>query len=226
MTTSTEKPAERRIPLTRERVLRTAIELADTSGIDSVSMRKLGNELGVEAMSLYNHVANKEEILDGMIELVVSEISLEADGSGWKDIMLNRILRARATMLEHPWVPTVIETRTKISPVIMRYFDDLLGLFIKGGFSYDLAHHAMHVLGSRALGFNQELFEPDADTDPDDDVNVMLSRMADQFPYIVGMVSAVTHDGPDSTLGWCDDETEFRFGLDLILDGLERLNTG
>jgi hypothetical protein len=98
----------------------------------------------------------------------------------------------------------------------------LLGVFRAGGFSYDLAHHALHALGSRALGFTGELFEPDEDTS-DEDSMAMLEQMADQVPYLVGMMMEISHDDPEHTLGWCDDQTEFEFGLDLILDGLDRL---
>ena len=91
-----------------------------------------------------------------------------------------------------------------------------------GGFSYDLAHHALHVLGSRALGFTQELFEPDDPDAADANADAMLEQMGDSFPYLVGMLAEIAHDDPDTTLGWCDDQFEFEFGLDLILDGLER----
>jgi hypothetical protein len=102
------------------------------------------------------------------------------------------------------------------------YFESLLGLFRAGGFSYDLAHHAMHALGSRALGFTQELFNPDDETVDPDKAAAMLEQMADQLPFLTGMMMEISHDDPGSTLGWCDDQTEFEFGLDLILDGLER----
>ena len=107
--------------------------------------------------------------------------------------------------------------------MVLRYFDALLGLFRRGGFSYDLAHHALHALGSRALGFAQELFEPAGDGTPDEADAEMLARLADQVPHLVEMMSEISHDDPDSTLGWCDDQAEFEFALDLILDGLERL---
>lgn len=219
MATHTE-PAPR-VPLSRDRVVHAAVELADASGIDAVSMRKLGQALGVEAMSLYNHVANKEEILDGMVDLIVGEIDLVDPSIDWMPATRRQILTARQIMLEHRWAPAVIETRVKISPALMRYFDNLLGLMRVGGFSYDLAHHAMHVLGSRALGFNQELFEPDDAAAADVETEQMLRELADQLPYMVGMLAEITHQDPDSTIGWCDDQTEFEFGLDLILDGLE-----
>lgn len=228
MSTRTE-PSEVRIPLSRERVLDAAINLADTGGMGAVTMRKLAQELGVEAMSLYYHVANKDQLLDGMVEQIVGEINsaVEAldpasNGEDWKRAMRRRILAAREILLQHPWAPGVIETRTSMSPAMVRYFDSLLGLFRQGGFSYDLAHHAMHALGSRALGFTQELFEPDDAETTDADTTEMFEAMADQFPHMVGMMAEISHDDPDSTIGWCDDQTEFEFGLDLLLDGLDR----
>lgn len=223
------EPSEVRVPLSRERVLDAAIKLADTGGMGAVTMRKLAQELGVEAMSLYYHVANKDQLLDGMVEQIVGEINsaVEAidaasNGDDWKHAMRRRILAAREILLQHPWAPGVIETRTSMSPVMVQYFDGLLGLFRQGGFSYDLAHHAMHALGSRALGFTQELFEPDDAETADTDMMEMFEAMADQFPHVVGMMAEISHDDPDSTLGWCDDQTEFEFGLDLLLDGLDR----
>jgi len=108
-----------------------------------------------------------------------------------------------------------------MSPVLIMYFEGLLGTLREGGFSYDLAHHAMHALGSRALGFRQELFQPDDDAD-DEANDAMLEEMAEYLPYLVGMLTEIAHEDPDSTLGWCDDEAAFLFALDLILDGLER----
>jgi Tetracyclin repressor-like, C-terminal domain len=100
----------------------------------------------------------------------------------------------------------------------------VLGILRRGGFSVDLAHHALHALGSRILGFTQELFEPDEPTERDDEAaEAMVLEMAEQLPYIIEMMSQISHDDPDSTLGWCDDQVEFEFGLDLILDGLEKL---
>ncbi len=230
MATQTAPRSEPRVPLSKERVLGAAIGLADRDGIESLTMRNLAQELGVEAMSLYYHVANKEAVLDGAVEVILNEIEEAVGGSDrlsakddWKTAMRMRILTAREVLLLHPWAPGVIESRTGIGPATMRYFDALLGLFREGGFSYDHAHHAMHALGSRALGFAQELFEPDDDAAGEEDGTVMLEQMADQFPYLVGMMMEVGHDDPDSTLGWCDDQFEFEFGLDLILDGLDRL---
>jgi len=228
MATETESRTESRTPLSKERVLRAAVELADRAGLESLTMRNLAHEVGVEAMSLYYHVANKEAILDGVVDVIVSEIN-EVVGSidgpspedDWKTAMRTRILAARDVMLAHPWAPDVIEQRTNMSPAIMLYFEGLLGIFREGGFSYDLAHHAMHALGSKALGFSQELFNPgNEEADQSDE---MLEQFADQLPYLTGMLMEIGHDDPDSTLGWCDDQAEFEFSLDLLLDGLDRL---
>jgi AcrR family transcriptional regulator len=229
MATNTEPQHPHRAPLTAEQVLQTAVRLADRDGIEAVTMRGLAREVGVEAMSLYHHVANKEAVLDGMVDVIVSEILATVDDidgpppeEEWKSAMRAQILAARRVMLRHPWAPAIIETRSNMTPSIIAYFEKVLGTFRAGGFSWDLAHHAMHALGSRALGFTQELFEPD---DGGDDATMeALTQMADRLPNLVGMMQEVAHDDPDSTLGWCDDDAEFEFGLDLLLDGLERLN--
>jgi AcrR family transcriptional regulator len=220
--------AQSRIPLTRERVLLAAVELADTRGIEALTMRNLGQELGVEAMSLYNHVSNKEDVLDGLVGVVVGEvlavvdeIEPPADPVDWLPVARRRMLAAREVMLRHRWAPGLLESRTSTPPALIRYYDMLLGLMRRAGFSIDLAHHAMHVLGSRALGFTQELFEDEGTDMSPEEQAVMLRQMA-AFPHVVELMQVVSHDA-DSTLGGCDDQFEFEFGLDLILDGLERL---
>jgi AcrR family transcriptional regulator len=226
--TQTEAVPEPRIPLSKERVLRAAVGIADEEGIEALTMRHLADELGAEAMSLYYHVANKEAILDGVVEAVIEEIEeavggyeVPTDLDDWKAALRERILLARNVMLRHPWAPGIIETRRTQSLAAVRYFEGLAGVLREGGFSYDLIHHAMHALGSRALGFSQELFEPDDPESSDEDATAMMEAMADQFPYIIAMLGEIAHDDPDSTLGWCDDQIEFEFGLDLILNGLE-----
>ena len=230
MAVQSNTTGEPRRPLTRDRVLRAAVEIADTRGMDSLTMRNLGQELGVEAMSLYNHVANKQAVLDGLVEVVVAELldavaAIEpAPGAdGWKDVMRARILAAREVLLRHRWAPDLLESRTDIPPTLVSYYDSLLGLMREAGFSLDLAHHAMHALGSRTLGFTRELFVAQ-DTDVEPEVAaLMLQQMAGRYPYLTELMRVVSHD-PESTLGsGCDDQFEFEFGLDLILDGLERL---
>ena len=232
MTTDAEQGTELRIPLSRERVLRAAVKIADDGGLESLTMRRLAEQLGAEAMSLYYHVANKEEVLDGIAEVVVTEINDVVDrierpatAAEWKKAVRQRILSARQVLLRHPWAPRVLESRTNTSLAVLRYYDALLGLMHDGGFSWDLAHHALHALGSRALGFAQELFDPNAGggSGAGEDPAAAMQSMAEQLPHLVGMLAEVMHDDPDSTLGWCDDQAEFEFGIDLLLDGLDRL---
>jgi AcrR family transcriptional regulator len=230
MSTEAQTRTEPRQPLSKERVLRAAIGIADRHGLESLTMRNLARELGVEAMSLYHHVANKEAVLDGVIDVVVDEIEqalrtidAPAPADDWKTALRMRILAAREVLHRHPWAPGVMETRTAVSPAVLRYYDGLLGIMRAGGFSYDLAHHALHALGSRALGFTQELFEAGDADDDDEAAAAMFQQMADQLPHLVEMMTQISHDDSDSTLGWCDDQVEFEFALDLILDGLDRL---
>jgi AcrR family transcriptional regulator len=230
--TQAEPGSQPRLPLSRERVLRAAVRIADSGGIEALTMRRLGEDLGAEAMSLYYHVANKEDVLDGIAETVMTEINdvvgkidVPSAGAQWKSAVRCRILAAREVLLRHPWAPGVFETRTTTSFAVLLYIDGLLKLMRDGGFSYDVIHHALHAFGSRALGFAQEMFDPGGGGGGAD-AGAELAAMADKIPYLVGMFVEVAHDDPESTLGWCDDKTEFEFGLDLILDGLDRLRAG
>ena len=218
--------ASARAPLSRERVFQSAVDLVDAEGLGALTMRRLAEALGVEAMSLYHHVRNKEGVLDGIVEVIVGEMldavsdldtsRVEAD---WAGVMRERVLAAREVLLRHPWAPDVIESRRTMIPAVVHYYEGVLAILRRGGFSYDLAHHALHALGSRVLGFTQELFEPD--TPEGDEANEETFRqLAEQLPNLVGMLSSVSH-AEDGALGWCDDQAEFEFGLDVLLDGLE-----
>ena len=217
-----ETGAEHRPQLTRERVVAAGIELADRDGIESISMRKLAQELGVEAMSLYTHVRNKDDLLDGMADAVVGEIPASADGADWKTSLRQMVLAARRVMLRHTWAPRVIESRTTLGPAMMRYADTVIGVLREGGFTIAQAHHALHIFGSRLLGFTQALFDDSGDLDPETAAQLQ-SHLGATHPYVVEMALAVTHGG---ALGSCDDDAEFAFALDFILDGLDRLQRG
>jgi AcrR family transcriptional regulator len=219
-----KRAAGPQVGLSRERVLRGAAAIADERGLAALTMRSLAEALGVEAMSLYHHVANKEAVLDGLVEVVMTEIEAAVAGldapepeDDWRTAMRMRVLAAREVLVRHPWAPRVFETRTGTSLAVARYYDGVLGLMRRGGFGYELGHRALHALGSRALGFSQELFEPDGIEAPEE----ALAAMAEQVPHLVAMIKDATHGG--AVLGWCDYQAEFEFGLDLILDGLERL---
>jgi AcrR family transcriptional regulator len=218
MTTEPAAATERRAPLTRARVLDAAVDLADREGIDAVSMRRLGQELGVEAMSLYTHVKSKDDLLDGMADAVVARIPLDRRGQGWQAPLRAMILGARTVMLRHAWAARVIETREAPGPATIRYMDAVAATLLDGGFSVDLAHHGMHVLGSRVLGFGQDLFDDRSDEDPEA-AAAIARELAPHFPAVAAIALAASHEGG---LGGCDDDVEFAFGLDLVLDGLER----
>lgn len=219
---TTAPQSDPRAPLTRERLLRAGVALADGEGMAALTMRRLGQAVGVEAMSLYHHVSGKGPLVDGMTDLVVDELNeavaaLTPTGD-WAADLRARVLRAREVMLAHPWVPGALERRTTtLSPGLVVYHDGVLAILLRGGFSYDLAHHALHALGSRAMGFSQELFSPDTGEDLDDET---IGHLVAAAPHIAAMLAEIVHDDPDTTLGWCDDQSEFEFGIDVLLAGL------
>jgi AcrR family transcriptional regulator len=224
MSTETEIDigAETRAPLTKERVLRTAVALADRGGIESLSMRKLAQALDVVPMALYRHVANKDELLGGLVDVVVGEIEPPLEGTDWKTAIRARILSARRSLLRHPWASRVMESRTTPTPVVLGYMDSMIGLFRTGGFSLDVTHHALHAMGSRMFGFTQELFNDTSEADPEMDAE-MFGAMADTYPYIFEIFTTISHDDRSVVGAGCDDQFEFEFALDLMLDGLEKL---
>ena len=222
MATKIEAKADPREPLTKERILRTAVPLADEGGVESLSMRRIAQELGVVPMALYKHVANKDEMLDGMVDVIVGEIDPPLEGADWKTAIRERVLSARRALLRHPWASRVIESRTAPTPTVIGYMDEMIGILRKGGFSVDLTHHAMHAIGSRALGFSQELFD-DTPDDPPEIQAIAAQQMAEAYPYISEMAAAISHDDASVVGQGCDDQFEFEFALDLMLEGLDRL---
>jgi AcrR family transcriptional regulator len=207
------------MPLNRERVLRAAVALADESGTGSLSMRKLGDALGVEAMSLYNHVANKGDLLDGMVDFVFSEIDLPAGGADWKTSMRQRAISVRHALARHPWAIGLMESRTSPGPATLRHHDAVIGSLRQGGFSIEMAAHAYSVLDSYIYGFAlQEASLPFDTAEETADVAEMIFRQLppDEYPYLTELtVEHVLQPGYDYS-------NEYEFGLDLILDGLER----
>jgi AcrR family transcriptional regulator len=218
----------RRTPLNRDRVLRAAVALADRAGNEALSMRSLAHELDVVPMALYKHVANKEQLLDGMVDVIVGEIEPPAGDAPWKSAIRLRILSARRVLLRHPWASRVIESRTSPTAGVLDYLNSIIGMFRAGGLSVDLTHHAMHALGSRVWGFTQELFPASpspapADADPEA-LAALLGEMATRYPHIVEIVLARPHDSASVVGQGCDDQFEFEFALDLLLDGFEQLH--
>ena len=211
--------AEPRVRLNRDRVLRVAVALADSAGIESLTMRKLGVELGVEAMSLYNHVANKADLLDGMIDIVFAEIDLPTSETDWRTAMRRRAVSARDVLSRHRWATGLMESRTTPGPATLRHHDTVLGILRGAGFSIELAAHVYSALDSHIYGF--ALQEPSLPFDNDEDTakvaQAIMSRFASgEFPHLTEIaVEYVMQPGYDYG-------NEFAFGLELILDGLER----
>jgi AcrR family transcriptional regulator len=223
MTAKTE--ARTREPLTRERILRVAVAVADEDGIESLSMRRIAQELGVVPMALYRHVANKDEVFGGLVDVVVGEIDPPLADVDWKTAVRERVLSARRALLRHPWASRVIESRTTPTPTVIEYMDSMIGMFRAGGFSIELTHHAMHAMGSRLLGFSQELFDDSSEAGEGFDAD-MIRVMADRYPFINEIIVSITHDETSIVGPGCDDQFEFEFALDLMLDGLERVRGG
>ncbi len=219
MATQIEPSVRRRAPLSRERVLRAAIALADTGGIEALSMRRLGQELGVEAMSLYNHVANKDDILDGMVDLVFGEIALPEDQGDWKPAMRRRAISAHEALLRHAWAPSLMQSRTKPGPATMRHHDSVLGSLRTAGFTLVMAAHAVSVIDGYVYGFAlQQINVPLQSREQVAEVGEQILRlMAGEYPHLAEMI---TEHAMKPGYDYAD---EFEFGLDLILDGLERL---
>jgi AcrR family transcriptional regulator len=214
-----KEPGTSRLPLSRDRVLRAAVALADAEGIDSLTMRRLGEELGVEAMSLYKHVANKSDLLDGMTDAVFGEIELPVIGADWRPAMRDRAISARAALNRHPWATALVSSRMSPGPATLRHHDTVIGTLRAGGFSVERAAHAFSAIDSYVYGFAlQEATLPfDTVEEAADVAQVMFARMAaDQYPHLTEFtVQHVLQPGYEYG-------AEFEYGLDLILDGLER----
>jgi len=222
MATQAKRAAKRRAALTRERVLRAAISLADRDGIESLSMRKLGQKLGVEAMSLYNHVRNKVDLLDGMVDVVFGEIELPPVGMDWRIAMRERAISARRALLRHPWAIGLMESRATPGPATLRHHDSVLGSLRTAGFSIDMAAHAYSILDGYIYGFTlTELTLPFSNAEGAAGVaeiagNITQGFRAGEYPHLVEMaVDRATKPG----YRYGD---EFEYGLDLILDGITR----
>jgi AcrR family transcriptional regulator len=211
----------RRAVLSRERVLRAALELADEHGLESLTMQKIGRRLGVEAMSLYRHVENKEDILNGLVDLVLSEIELPADGIDWKAALRHRALSARRAFARHRWAIGLVESRTQPGAVTLRHHESVLGVLLEAGFSSAMAGHAYNVLDSYIYGFAlQEASMPFTTAEEQADFGqTMLQELAGEYPYMARVATDFLESGAEYA-------AEFAFGLDLILDGLERANAG
>jgi AcrR family transcriptional regulator len=211
-----------RAPLSRERVLVEAVALADESGIGTLTMRRLADRLHVEPMSLYYHVANKDEILDGMVDVVFREIELPPAHAEWKTAMRDRAASARDALRRHPWAVGLMESRATPGPATLRHHDAVIGCLRNADFTIELAAHAFSAIDSYLYGFAmQELNLPF--TTPEETAAMAVAFLdqfpAEEYPHLAELTTEhVLQPGYDYG-------SEFDFGLDLILDGLERART-
>jgi AcrR family transcriptional regulator len=208
----------RRAPLSRERALSTAVALADAQGIDTLTMRRLAQELGVEAMSLYHHVSNKNDILDGMIDLVFAEIGLPAASTDWKAAMRQRTMAVRAALTRHSWAVGLMESRSSPGPATLRHHDAMIGCCRRAGFSIEMTAHALSLMDSYVYGFVlQEVNLPFSDGDDLEEVldSMMPVGFSEDYPHLFEL--ATEH----VLVPGYSYSNEFEYGLDLILDGLE-----
>jgi AcrR family transcriptional regulator len=211
--------ADSRMPLSQERILQAALAFADANGIESLSMRKLGEAVGVEAMSLYNHVPSKGDLLDGLIDLVFSEIELPGSADDWKTAMRQRAIAVRAALKRHRWAIGLMESRTSPGPATLRHHDAVLGSLRQAGFPVALAAHAYSALDSYIYGFAlQEASLPfDTGEQTADMAQDFIAQFApDEYPHLAEFsFKHVLQPGYDYS-------SEYEYGLDLILDGLDR----
>lgn len=222
MATDHDAEGLRDAPLNRERVLQAAVALADSRGIGSVTMRRLAQELGVEAMSLYHHVTNKEGLLDGMVDRIFAEIRLPS-GDEWKSAMRERAISARQVLLRHRWAIGLMDSRRNGGPATLRHHDAIIGSLRTAGFSIEMAAHAFSILDSYLYGFLlQESSLPFGSSEELEAAAEAILRdlPAEDYPHLTEMtVEHVLQPGYDFA-------EEFGFGLELILDGLERFRQG
>jgi AcrR family transcriptional regulator len=222
MAVRTQEPPPKRTPLSRERVLRAAIALADARGAEELTMRKLAKELGVEAMSLYNHVANKTDLLDGMIDIVFGEIDAPAGGEDWKAELRKRAASTREALNRHRWAIGEMEGRTTHGPNNLHIHNAVLGCLRAAGFSIEMTVHAMSVQDAYIYGFALQQSDMSSQT-PEDFAAAAKQQMVDyaealaEYPHLVEVVG-----GYVAKAGY-DYDSEFLFGLDVILDRLEQL---
>jgi AcrR family transcriptional regulator len=204
-------------PLSRDRVLHVALRLADEGGIEAISMRKLAQELGVKAMSLYNHVTNKDNILDGIVDIVIGEIEVPNLSIDWKTAMRQRAISAHKVLVRHPWAATAIVSRVNVGAAMLRYVDATLGSLVEAGFSLEMADRAWNAIDSHIYGFTlQELNFPFEVDEYSEAAKNFLSHIPnDKYPYFHRLAQQVIdghHDGINN----------FEFGLELILNSLDK----
>jgi AcrR family transcriptional regulator len=207
---------QKRAPLTRDRVLRAALELADEGGTAALTMQRIGRRLGVEAMSLYRHVRNKDDILDGIVDLVFAEVELPADRSSWRTVLRARSISVRAALRRHPWAITLMESRMAPGSANLRSHEDTLTVLLDAGCSAVMATHAYNLVDSYVLGFAlQEVNFPFSNAE---ELSAVVGELLAQVP--ADAYPSLARVGSELLASGFDYADEFEFGLDLILDAI------
>ncbi len=212
----TRRTTQKRAPLTRDRVVRAALELADEGGTAALTMQRIGKRLGVEAMSLYRHVRNKDDILDGMVDLVFAEIELPADRSNWRTVLRAQAISTRAALRRHPWAIALMESRVTPGPANLRTHEDTITVLLDAGCSAITATHAYNLVNSYVLGFAlQEVNFPFSNAEELAAMSeeLLANLQADEYPNSALVAGELLTSG-------FDYGNEFEFGLDLILDAI------
>lgn len=215
----TEKqPARARTTVTRDRVLAAAVALADTQGIDALTMRELGQSLGISAMALYNHIANKDDLLDALVDRVVAEIELAPPGTAWRAAMRHRAYAAHAVLVRHPWACPLLMSRMNVGPAMIRYIDWTLGCLLGAGFTHEQADRTWNALDSFIYGFTLQKLNFPLDPERYQEVaaSYLPSISAERHPHFRSLTAEVAH-------GRHAGIQDLGFGLEMLLDGLERL---
>ncbi len=217
----TTRRAGRPARISREQVLAAAVELADREGLEAVTMRRIGELIGAEAMSLYRHVEGKDDLLDGMVDVLFGEVALPSAEIGWQAALRGHAVSTRAALARHPWAIEVIESRLTPGPANLRYRDALLGTMRAAGFSAVDATRAINLVDSFVYGFVlQERTLPfDTSAEIGETGEALAAQIADEFPHLAAAAAELVAAG----FVYAD---EFAFGLDLILDGLECRRSG
>jgi len=210
-------PTKTRAPLTRDRIVRAGLEIADASGVEAVTMRRVGQELGFEAMSLYRHVKGKDDLLDGMLDVVLAEWELPSDDEPWAEAVRTSALSVHAALRRHPWAARLLMTPGHLRPARLGYMDRLLGALRRGGFDPDTTYHVYHLLDGHIFGFSLwEIAYTSAETTDEELVARFIASVPwDDYPHLT------EHRDQHMTDGAHREVSAFEVGLDLILGGLE-----
>ena len=210
-------PTKPRAPLTRDRIVRAGLQLADGSGVDAVTMRRVGQELGFEAMSLYRHVTGKDDLLNGMLDVVLAEWELPSDEEPWAQAVRASALSVHAALRRHPWAARLLMSGSHLRPARLGYMDSLLGTLRRGGFDADTTYHVYHLLDGHIFGFSLwEIAYTSAEAADEELVARFIATVPwDDYPHLTEHRDQHMSDGAHREV------SAFEVGLDLILDGLQ-----